>query len=357
MKKVIPARAELLPEDFRALGLDPDTIFQWEDGRRTDGRRGEFEWWYFDAKMDDGASLVVVFYSNPVIPKGRGFHPLLKLDLTRADGSKVCTYRKVDADQCSFSADGCDVRIGASTFVGDLHHYHIHVEQAGITADISLDGNTSAWRPGTGRIRFGQKDFFAWLPAVPEGNVSAVITTPEGVETYQGTGYHDHNWGNAVMLKLMHHWYWGRAKIGNYQVISSYIIGQKKYGYPHAPILMLKKNGQLIGDSMDVHFTQSDPVLDEESGKHYHKVLRYDYSAEGAQYTVTYRVEDFLERSRMGTDKQPIQFLLSLKGLSPAYLRFAGTASIEKRINGQVVESASSPAIWELMYFGDDADV
>ena len=33
----------------------------------------------------------------------------------------------------------------------------------------------------------------------------------------QGSGYHDHNWGNKIMLQLMHHWYWGRAKIGIYR--------------------------------------------------------------------------------------------------------------------------------------------
>ena len=33
-------------------------------------------------------------------------------------------------------------------------------------------------------------------------------------------------------------------------------------------------------------------------------------------------------------------------------MRFEGTATVEKIVDGQVVETASDPAVWELMYFG-----
>lgn len=156
----------------------------------------------------------------------------------------------------------------------------------------------------------------------------------------------------------MHHWYWGRAKIGDYQVISSYITGQKKYGYPHCPVFMLVKDGNLIGDDLTrVHYSQTNPALDEKTGKHYFKTLVYEYDAVDAQYKISYQMEEFLEQSFMGIDKRPLRFLLGLTGLAPAYLRFTGTATVEKSVNGQIVESVSNPAIWELMYLGNDADV
>lgn len=357
MKKIVPSRLESLPEDFAKLGLEQNAIAQWEDGRRTDGHKGEYEWWYLDAVMEDGSALTVIFYSNHVFSFGSGFHPRMTLDLTRADGTKLHAGGEVDASQCSFDADRCNVKIGKSTFVGDLHNYQIHVDWEGVTADIELTGNSPAWRPGTGRILFGAHDYFAWLPPVPEGTVRATITTPEGLETYQGTGYHDHNWGNTMMPKLMHHWYWGRAKIGDYQVISSYITGQKKFGYSHFPVFMLSKDGKLVGDSKNVRFTQSDAQFDEDIGKHYHRTLRYEYDAEGANYIITYKVENFLEKGSMAANRPALKLLVGLMGFAPAYFRFAGTASIEKKVDGQIVETASNPAIWELMYFGKDADV
>ena len=53
------------------------------------------------------------------------------------------------------------------------------------------------------------------------------------------------------MFWVMHHWYWGRAKIGDYQVISSYITAHKPYGYEHFPIfLLLGVAPQSVGKSL-----------------------------------------------------------------------------------------------------------
>ena len=37
-------------------------VSKWEDGNRTTGKSNEFEWWYFDTKLDNGAVLVCYFY-------------------------------------------------------------------------------------------------------------------------------------------------------------------------------------------------------------------------------------------------------------------------------------------------------
>ena len=39
-----------------------ETVENWEDGTRTDGQKNEFEWWYFDAELDDGSLIVAYFY-------------------------------------------------------------------------------------------------------------------------------------------------------------------------------------------------------------------------------------------------------------------------------------------------------
>ena len=38
------------------------TVQKWEDGLRTTGENGELEWWYFDAKFNDGSLFVCYFY-------------------------------------------------------------------------------------------------------------------------------------------------------------------------------------------------------------------------------------------------------------------------------------------------------
>jgi predicted secreted hydrolase len=35
---------------------ESNTPEKWEDGIRTSGEKGTYEWWYFDAHLDDGDS-------------------------------------------------------------------------------------------------------------------------------------------------------------------------------------------------------------------------------------------------------------------------------------------------------------
>jgi len=145
----------------------------------------------------------------------------------------------------------CDVKIGENVFSGDLHAYTIRLTGKQVSAELTLTGRVPAWRPGTGQIFFGEHDehFFAWLPSVPEGSVEGELTINGQSQRITGTGYHDHNWGNVSMLRLMNHWYWGRAKIGEYTVISSFITAEKKYGYRTFPVFLLAKNGIMVAQS------------------------------------------------------------------------------------------------------------
>ena len=120
--------------------------------------------------------------------------------------------------------------------------------------------------------------------------MQATITQNGKTEQLTGTGYHDHNWGNAPMMILMHHWYWGRAKIGDYQVISSYIYGAKKYGYAEFPIFMLAKDGAVLADDPEKYlkYSEQDAYIDEKTGKTTHKALVYDYDDGKQHYRVTF---------------------------------------------------------------------
>ena len=183
----------------------------------------------------------------------------------------------------------CDVRIGDCTFKGDLHTYDIWLKNDNLEISVQLIGNVPAWRPETGYIFFCNKDehYFAWLPAVPEGMVNAGITINGETSHLTGTGYHDHNLGNSMimMTKMANNWYWGRAKTGDYQVISSYITAGKKYGYKKFPIFMLAKDGQIIADDADhfLHFSATAPYVDKETKKPVHNCLTYDYD-DGSQH-------------------------------------------------------------------------
>ncbi len=359
------ARLAERAEDYINLGIRPDMIIQKEDALHTKGKFGEYEWWYFDAKLDGGYSLVIVFYSQPVTAVSMGYAPCVSFSLT-GNGKEILKEVSFPIEDCSFSREQCDVRIGKCTFKGDLRSYKIHYEDEDTVCDMELESHAQSYRHKTGHFFFGEKKYFAWLPAVPEGRVKASIKTAESALELTGSGYHDHNWGNMGMFWLMHHWYWGRAKVGPYQVISSYITARKEYGYKHFPIFVIYKDGEKLGcDTEAIKYEQKDPCFDPTTKKTYHKTLVYDYDDGTQHFRITYNAEDIIETfvveqgygsARAKASKALIWFVKAM-GLYPSYIRFVGTITVERFENGEIVEALSEKGIWEQMHFGLDEDV
>lgn len=345
--------------DYARLRIDRKAIAQWEDGQRESTDRGHFEWWYFDAHLDDGATIVVVFKTKPTSNPNAKLTPLVSIDLTLPDGRIVSKVYRARPEEFSASRDGCDVRIGANRFVGDLHRYRITASIEDVSVDIELLGEVPPWRPKTGHVYFAKakgrpEKLFAWLPSIPQGRVT--VDCKVGTSSLKGTGigYHDHNWGDAPMAKLMHDWYWARAKVGPYSVITSYVTAQKDYGYAAQTVFFLAKDGAVVAeDERKVTFTADHVSTDRKTGKPVADIARYVYTDGDVRYAVTFERDRTILRQVLA-DKLPLatRILAKLAGIDSAYLRFTGRATVEKLEGDRVVERFSDPAIWELMYLG-----
>ncbi|MEY9846315.1 hypothetical protein ABH940_003402 [Streptacidiphilus sp. BW17] len=225
-----------------------------------------------------------------------------------------------------------------------------------VAVDITLTGQVPAWRPETGHVVFGEQgeQYFAWLPSVPQGKVEATYRVDGHTTTTTGIGYQDHNWGNASMLKLMHHWYWARGAAGPYSVIASYITAEKAYSYAEVPIFMLARDGELIAaDAAKVAFEQLGGYTEAETGKPVTGVTRYTYTDGDERYVVTFTRHSDLATVKFIDDlKGPKKAAAKLIGFDGAYLRFAGELRVDRYRSEELVESHSDDALWELMYFG-----
>ncbi|MDR1939559.1 MAG: hypothetical protein LBQ40_02040 [Clostridiales bacterium] len=354
MKHII--KSGLAPlERYGRLGLTK-TVAQREDGIRTGGDKGFYEWWYFDSHMDDGTSLVIVFYTKRMMSPEKPPAPYVTVDLDTPDGGHY--EERVEIDGVSFSAskEKCDVKVGDCYICGNLDEYEIYFKNPVIEVKARLKSNTPPWRPETGHIFFGDDDekYFAWLPSVPEGDAEAEITLNGVTARHKGTGYHDHNWGNELMTRLMNHWYWGRAKAGGYQIISSYITGEKKYGYKEYPVFMIAKDGAVLGDDASkLTFEAEDEFIEPKTGKPVHNKLTYDYKDGAVRYKITYERKSSVINYRMVDQLKGIKkFAAKLIGFDGAYHRFSGTVRVEKFDGEGLIEKVEAPALWELMYFG-----
>ena len=350
------------PDDdahYAAMGLKRDEVELWEDGSRVDGSKGCYEWWYYDSHYPDGTVLVIFFYSKMPIDVDGHIKPISTIELTLPDGRKFSEEVYATLEESYYAKERCEVRIGECHCQGDLKHYDVVFKGKTMSAHLTLDGTIRAWRSQTGSIFFGDEEehYFAWLPAIPEGVATADVTYDGGKELHLvGSGYHDHNWGNISMLKLMHHWYWGRAKIGNYKVISSWITAGKKYGYLDHDVFMIARDGEIIGDNSNhtLRFLPEDRYIDEHTGKPVYNKVVYEYTTEsGEEYRIIYERSGDINKTRfVDVLPKPLGLLARLIGFDGGYLRFEGVATVERLEGTEVVERVSDPAVWELMYFG-----
>src|ERR1700722_4397473 len=343
-------------DDYVRPRVKPGQIEAWEDGMRTSGDRGSYEWGYFDAHLDDGSSMVITFYTKPMLsPKGPEA-PMITGDPDRPGQPKKHLMLHATPEQFSASRETCDVRVKNSYFRGDLHRYQIRVVDEGISIDAELVGQVPAWRPGTGHIYFGEHDdhLFAWLPSVPQGSVTVTVTEEGSSRTLTGIGYHDHNWGDVAMAKLLNHWYWGRAQAGPYAIVASYLYAEKAYGHAELPIFMLARDGKVVADaSSKVTLRLEDEGADPKSGKPVADRVIYDYKDGQDHYRVTFQRSETILDLRFADMVTGFKHILArMANVDGAYLRFTGQVSVERYVGDGVAEQASDPGIWELMYFG-----
>jgi len=342
--------------DYERYGVARDSIDPFEDGARTDGRAGTYEWWYFDAHLDDGAKLVVVFMDKDLASPEKPLTPLIRLNLDLADGRSFEKLATFAPEAWSAATDGPDVCIAGNRFSGDLHRYRITASVEEIDVDVTLVGQVPPWRPGTGYILYGpERDLeFGWLAAVPLGTVTASYRIGDETHTTTGTGYHDHNWGNVGLMKIINDWYWARGQAGPYSVIASYVTAHKKYDYAPVTLFMLAKDGKVVADDgTRTRFETDDSYVDPLTGKPVANVTRYRYEGDGETYVVTFTRHRDLTRSRLIDGVHGFKRLeAELVRFDGAYLRFAGQLRIQRVVDGHVVEEFADEAIWELMYFG-----
>jgi predicted secreted hydrolase len=216
-------------EELARLGIT-EVVEPWEDGFRTDTGREYFEWWYFDAHLDDGSTAVIVFITKEIMERKGPLRPGLKMTITRPDGVKLSASPFFPPDEFTASKQSCDVKIGPNWVHGDLHTYQLHAEANGMSADLTFTGIVPPWRPLDGKAYFGDREhYFGWLPAIPYGTVQGTLTYDGKTHNVTGSGYHDHNWGNLSLPNVIDHWYWGRAQFGDYTVPSFCLQKGRRY--------------------------------------------------------------------------------------------------------------------------------
>lgn len=357
-------RLEDTPEDFLRRGINPQTIELWEDGKRDDDRAGAYEWWYFDGMFQNGMKFVCTFNTKGLFNvKKNGTKPLVMINITLPDGTELEKETEYGFDVSSYSKEKCDVKIGPHHVTGDLKNYHLYInpdkDMNGIGLDLTLESQSSPWRPGTGYYDFGSDKkgnpkYFTWLPVVPKGKIHGTLSYQGNTVEVSGYGYHDHQWGNIEQTLVFNNWLWGRQNFGDYSILVFDLITCKDYGYQRLPMMFLQdKEGNVVFDnfkSENVSCKILEEYLQKDSNKKYPKKTRYVFS-DGAK-RLEYSLDVIQEIGRKDVYSQaplPAKLIFKAKNMKPSYARDVAVGKL-KFMDGENIIERSGEMIYEFPF-------
>lgn len=356
--KVLRARLFDQPEDFAKIGVNPDKVELWEEGRRTKTEEPGSEVWYFDGTMEDGSKYMVGYR-----PKGiEGMQkpedsPYINLYIKSPEGKEFRDAASYTAEEGYFSTEMCDVKAGSHWCKGDFKTYDMYYEPIhGVGLELHYEALTEPFRQGTGINVFGDNDeFYHTDLAVPKNKVTGRLFYDGEWHEISGFGYHDHQWMNTNHMTLYHHWFWGRMYTDKYTVYIYDFVAGKKYGYKQLPFfgLMDNDNGKIVFMT-DGNFeltTELEPEVN--AGREFPKTSHYVFTnVDGKKVELDVTWKDQLEFWNFyGMADEKTKAMYDMLGVNTQYTRYyaVGDVRFTDPENGSVTES-SGDMIYEYAY-------
>lgn len=354
-------------QDHVDFGVLSGVVADWENAQRAAIAPGGFEWWYADAVLPGGRYVAVVFFTKPLHGVDGPLQPQIFIGITdpTLSPSTIRLSRTFGPADLVVGRDNCDVAIAGHRFrqvAASPAVYEIEASIDAVSIRLRMRAMLPPLRRGTGHLLFhldGERRHFAWLPAVPSAEVEVTYTVNgHSTTTASNLGYHDHNWGNADPATLLSQWYWGRATLGPYVVITAHLKARKAYGeQPHVVFLVLK-DGQLLSSPRDpVVFELLDSMNDSCTGRAHAKGIRMSWQRGASLIRVQYThqrtvLSKWLDGSEHCDPAKPPPQADALG----VYLRFFGTVLLEHfESDALVAQVGPAPTLWEFMEFAPDA--
>ena len=361
------------PEDFTKLGVNPDRIEAWEDGRRDTSKPGHAEIWYLDCHFDDGSTLVLGFRPKSVDQVDKDSdNPNVAINYNHPDGTLFWDYRLYDTSQVKIDTKRCDLKFGPSTLRGDWKTYDIHIEpepdkkvvmegkpstKHESSIDLHFEAQVQPFRPGTGYISFGPDDTYYYnFICITKLTVTGKIAIDGESKKVTGSAYYNHQWFNISPINGFHHWLWGRQNVGNYNVMIYDMVAAERLGLDQVPLFTIDdQQGNRVFENtsakgMDI--TVLDSYVQEQTGKRYPKTVRYTFDKDDThiEYTIS-EPKEINVINIYGDAPAAARSKFDQIRMRPTYTRYLAQAKLAITRDGRS-ESITGPILYEFNYAG-----
>ncbi len=252
----MPAGGNLIAHDYHTSSIDDITLR--DDAFHGRGNLPFIEWWYFDAKLDNGYSLVLGVQILNIFARG-----IVTTRLTLYDQGSVLlkNYEKYLLRDFSASSDipsvfieGNQIIFGTYDALKDCFVYTVTLNIPEGAVSLQFVGCTKGWKRQ-------QQTGDWWAVVLPRANVTGTITINNSTMNVTGTGYHDHNWGIGPRIALHFGWFWGTCSSSNYTVTWAEIRTTRMTQLP-IMVVNTKDGGYLEIPSETIWFSTDNISLD-----------------------------------------------------------------------------------------------
>jgi predicted secreted hydrolase len=284
-------------------------------------KKGTREWWYFDARLDNGYTVVGFFRAK----HERSGETGVEITIYKPNGEKIQNVIDYLHSDLRASQDIPDVQIGRNYIKVDysnkeLPTYEIFLDEGEYGLHLKYTATVKGWKPGKGYIEFGKANQFGWVIALPRADVEGTIKINNETIQVKGIGYHDHNWLNFNFAMIIDYWYWGRIYSENFTVVFAYIKCNKRMDNYPIQVLMLAKNESVFLSSGEYELTQENFEFNDKAGNKYPKILKFNI---GNQHEITLNVQELIDADNLLLELGAITrfFAKNLLKLKPGYFR------------------------------------
>lgn len=343
---LIPSGSEALARE--GLREQPEA---WEDGLRAKPQAGNFEWWYFDALFENGATAAITFFTKPLLDRSSVIRPGVSLTLVKPDGQAMHEMALALPEEFSASRERCYVRIGESFVRGDLQQYELHARAGDLSVTLKFTSLVPAWRPGgTGKFYLDEafSRYFAWMPVVPHGTVEGQVTYEGRMRTVKGVCYHEHTWGNTSPNEAIKQYYRGHAHLGDITLVFGELTATQRFGGEKLRTLLLVTDAQRLIETSDCLELDEKDFIAHEGGRSYPDGLDFQWKKD-ADYA---RLK---LRSPRVTDAVSIMDLLPIRqrfigqlATNPFHFRLQAEVELQVRLS-DLVKDEQGQALFEFM--------
>jgi len=297
-------------------------------------QRGNTEWWYFDARLDNGY-VVVGFFRAKHERTGKTGVEIVIYTPNNEKIQKIYDYNRSDF---IISGEKADIRIGKNYIkVDDSNEnfpiYEVFLDEKEYGFHLRYTAQVGGWMPGRGYTEFGKLGQFGWVVPLPRAKVEGTIKVDNKTISVKGIGYHDHNWINFNLVRVVKYWYWGRLYSDNFTLIYALIQCNKKMKDYAIKVLMLAKGEKIILSTGEYDLLQENFKYDDKAENNYPQILNFKIP-EGHEITLS--VQNIIDSGNLLFELSPLLRFIAknLLKLKPSYFRFNSKFNVNINYEG-----------------------